>query len=137
MLIFAFIIASFFPPYTQTIPAYQLAPGAVAGSCFVADSEAIPQIIPAVCNGGTTPGRITPSPTCVIGASGTTCTSAAFTPPSASAVCTSVEQTASLTARGITGQVTTSAPGATDTVTMTLSTTWPAGGTVAFNVVCL
>ena len=52
MLIAAFLIASFFPPYNQPVVASQLAPGIVAGQCFAASSDTTPVVVPVACGGG-------------------------------------------------------------------------------------
>jgi hypothetical protein len=52
MLIAAFLIASFFPPYDQPVVAAQLAPGVVAGQCFKASNDTTPVVVPTACGGG-------------------------------------------------------------------------------------
>jgi hypothetical protein len=80
-------------------------------------------------------GHPATAPTCTVTAGTATCTSAAFTPPNATSVCTAnVRGTGP--PGGIPGEVDVSAPGATDTVTFTAVTTIVAGASVTFNVTC-
>jgi len=79
------------------------------------------------------------APNCTIGAGGTTCTTAAFTPPAGgsntSVVCTANVRGTSVSTGGP-GEVRVSAPGATDTVTYTTGVI-AGGAVITFNVTCL
>ena len=65
-------VASFFPPYDKPVVASQLAPGAVAGDCFVANNASIPKVVPTACGGGGATGAPGPAgPTGPPGPAGT------------------------------------------------------------------